>query len=125
MSFNKNIFNKPELKEYRRTLRKKSTSAEIALWNILKRKKIDGRKFRRQYSIGNYIVDFCCPRERIIVELDGDFHAEYYQIENDIIREKFITNQGFTVIRFENKFVFEDPEYVIGRIKKHFKDHID
>jgi very-short-patch-repair endonuclease len=118
MSFNKNILNKPELKEYRRFLRKKSTSA---LWNILKNKNIEGRKFRRQYSIGNYITDFCCPQEKIIIELDGDFHAEYYQIENDILREEFITKQGFNVIRFENKLVFEDPEYVIETIKKHFK----
>jgi very-short-patch-repair endonuclease len=125
MTYNKNILNKPKLKEYRRSLRNKSTSAEIALWNILKNKKIQGRKFRRQYSIGNYIVDFCCPLEMIVIELDGDFHAEYYQIENDRVREEFIINQGFIVIRFENKYVFEDPEYVVDTIKKHFKSHID
>jgi very-short-patch-repair endonuclease len=121
MPFTKNILNKPELKEYRKSLRNHSTPAEKALWNILKNKKVKGRKFRRQYSIGNYIADFCCPREKLIIELDGNFHAEYYQIENDITREKFLTNQGFNVIRFENKSVFQDPEYVIETIKKQFK----
>jgi very-short-patch-repair endonuclease len=54
--------------------------------------------------------------------LDGAYHAEYYQIEKDILREKFITNLGFDVIRFENRKIFQDPEYVIETIKKHFKD---
>jgi very-short-patch-repair endonuclease len=58
MPFAKNILNKPELKEYRKSLRNHSTPAEKALWNILKNKKVKGRKFRRQYSIGNYIADF-------------------------------------------------------------------
>jgi very-short-patch-repair endonuclease len=114
------ILNKPELKEYRRYLRNHSTSAEIALWKLLKNKKIEGRKFRRQYSIGNYITDFCCPREKIVIELDGEYHAEYYQIEKDIVRENFIIDHGFKVIRFENKMIFEDPEYVIETIKKYF-----
>jgi very-short-patch-repair endonuclease len=43
-----------------------STSAEAVLWDILKSKNLDGRKFRRQYSIGSYIVDFCCPSEKLI-----------------------------------------------------------
>jgi very-short-patch-repair endonuclease len=59
---NKNLFNRKVLKSFR-PLRNRSTSAEAALWGMLKSKKLDGRKFRRQYSIGSYIVDFCCPSE--------------------------------------------------------------
>jgi very-short-patch-repair endonuclease len=62
----KNIFNRKALKSYRSSLRNRSTSAEAVLWDILKSKNPDGRKFRRQYSIGNYIVDFCCPSEKLI-----------------------------------------------------------
>jgi len=58
------------------------------LWNILKSKKLEGRKFRRQHSIGSFIVDFCCPSEKLIVELDGAPHGEYVQIEKDIKRNQ-------------------------------------
>jgi len=77
---NKNLFNKKGLKSFRSSLRNRSTSAEAALWNILKSKNPDGKKFRRQYSIDNYIVDFCCPSEKLIIELNGDPHGEYHKI---------------------------------------------
>jgi very-short-patch-repair endonuclease len=60
---NKNLFNRKVLKSFRASLRNRSTSAEAALWEMIKSKKLDGRKFRRQYSIGSYIVDFCFPSE--------------------------------------------------------------
>jgi len=63
---NKNLFNRKDLKSFRSSLRNKSTSAEAALWEILKSKQLEVRKFRRQYSIGSYIVDFCCPSEKLI-----------------------------------------------------------
>ena len=75
---NKNLFNRKGLKPFRSFLRNKATSSEAALWDILKSKQLDGRKFRRQCSIGRYIVDFCCPSEKLIIELDGDPHSEYH-----------------------------------------------
>ena len=80
---NKNLFNRKVLRSFRASLRNRSTSAEAALWEMLKSKKLYGRKFRLQYSIGNYIVDFCCPSEKLIIELDGDPHGEYHKIEED------------------------------------------
>jgi len=59
------LFNRKELKPLRSSLRKMSTSAEATLWEMLKSKKLDGKKFRRQYSIGYYITDFCCPTEKL------------------------------------------------------------
>jgi very-short-patch-repair endonuclease len=115
------IFNKPELKQYRKTLREKSTSAEVALWNLLKNKQLEGRKFRRQYSLGKYIADFCCPAEKLIIELDGQVHADNAQIEKDIIRDQNIENLGFVILRFENKLVFEVPEFVLTEIKNNFR----
>jgi very-short-patch-repair endonuclease len=115
---NKNLFNRKGLKSYRSSLRNRSTSAEAVLWDILKSKNLDGRKFRRQYSIGSYIVDFCCPSEKLIIELDGDPHGEYHKIQEDENRDKYIESLGFTVLRFENRFVFQEPEYLKNEIRK-------
>ena len=103
---NKNLFNRKSLKSFRSFLRKRSTTAEAALWDILKSKQLDGRKFRRQYSIASYIVDFCCPSEHLIIELDGDPHGKYHKIQEDENRDKYLQSLGFTVLRFENRFVF-------------------
>jgi very-short-patch-repair endonuclease len=118
---NKHLFNRKSLKPIRSILRNKSTSAEVALWDLLKLKKLDGRKFRRQHSIGKYIVDFYCPSEKLIVELDGNPHGDYIQIEKDIIRDRYLEELGLTVIRFENKSV-QEPEFVLNEIKKGFKE---
>jgi very-short-patch-repair endonuclease len=61
----------------------------------VKIKKPDGRKFRRQYIIGSYIVDFCCPSEKLVIELDGDSHGEYHRIQEDEVRDKYIESLGF------------------------------
>jgi very-short-patch-repair endonuclease len=117
---NKNLFNRKGLKSFRSSLRNRSTSAEAALWNILKTRNLDGRKFRRQYSIDNYIVDFCCPSEKLIIELDGAPHGEYHRIQEDVNRDKYIESLGFTVIRFENRVVFLEPEFLKDVIRKVF-----
>jgi very-short-patch-repair endonuclease len=118
MNSDKYLFNRKELGKYRTTLRKNLTSAEASLWNILKHRQVSGYKFRRQHSIGNYIVDFCCPQEMLIIELDGNIHGEYHQIEKDELRDNYLKNLGFTVLRFENKHAFQDPEFVINEIRK-------
>jgi very-short-patch-repair endonuclease len=114
------ILNRKSLKSFRQSLRNRSTSAEAALWEMLKSRKLEGRKFRRQYSIGNYIVDFCCTAEKLVIELDGAPHGEYHKIQEDDNRDKFLESLGFAVIRFENRFVFQDPEHVISEISKAF-----
>ena len=115
---NKNLINRKSLKVFRSVLRNSSTSAEVALWVMLKSKKLEGRKFRRQYSIGRYIVDFCCPSEKLIIELDGNPHGEYHRIQKDENRDKYLGSLGFTVLRFKNRIVFQDPEYLKGEISK-------
>ena len=118
---NENLFNRIGLKSYRSSLRKRSTSAKVELWEMLKSKQLDGRKFRRQYSIGSYIVDFCCPLEKLIIELDGDSHGEYNKIQEDENRDRYIESLGFIVLRFENRFVFQEPEYIKSEIRKFLK----
>jgi very-short-patch-repair endonuclease len=68
------IHNRVELKPFRKKLRNNSTSAEATLWTYLKNRQLEGRKFRRQHSIGNYIADFYCPEEQLVIELDGEGH---------------------------------------------------
>ena len=70
----KKIHNRKYLEKFRKKLRSNLTPAEAVLWSSLQRKQLEGRKFRRQHSIGNYIADFYCPSERIVVELDGAGH---------------------------------------------------
>jgi very-short-patch-repair endonuclease len=119
---NQNLFNRKALKSYRSSLRNHSTSAEAELWSILKSKNLDARKFRRQHSIGNYIVDFFCASEKLIIELDGHPHGEYNKIEKDINRDQYLEGLGFTILRFENRLVFQEPEFVRNEIKKCFKE---
>ena len=73
---NQNLFNRKCLKFFRSSLRNNSTSAEAVIRNILKSKKLNARKFRRQHSIGNYIVDFFCASEKLVIELDGNPHNQ-------------------------------------------------
>ena len=113
--------NKKSLKPYRKELRNKSTSAEAELWMHLNNRQLEGRKFRRQHSIKNYIVDFYCYSDKLIIELDGDYHGDYIQIEEDIKRDEELSLMGYTVLRFENRFVFQDIEFVKQQITSKFK----
>ncbi|MGB7843954.1 MAG: endonuclease domain-containing protein [Salinimicrobium sp.] len=117
----KQIHNKKSLEPYRKRLRSHGTSAEAFLWKYLQQKKLEGRKFRRQHSILNFIVDFYCPEEKLIIELDGQGHMNPAAEEKDRKRTVILEDFGFTVIRFENKSVFDNLDWVLGEIKRNFK----
>lgn len=118
---NKRVHTKKELSERRRELRRTMTPAEAFLWNHLKAKKLDGRRFTRQHSIGNYVVDFYCASERLIVELDGEVHQNPQAMEYDAKRTLYFEQLNYTVIRFENKMVFDFLPSVLTDIKDNFK----
>jgi len=115
--------NKPYLKKARKQLRSNGTSAEATLWLHLKNKQLDGRRFRRQFSIDNCILDFYCPSEKLAVELDGAHHYTPAGMASDINRDGFLNDMGVVVLRFENKLVFENIDYVLSEIKRHFLSH--
>lgn len=116
-----NLHNKTELKEFRRSLRNNLTPAEAVLWKALKNKQLGGRKFRRQHSIGNYIVDFYCPAEKLAIELDGQPHFTLQGEQKDRKKTKFLNNLGIRVLHFENKLVWKLPNRVLERISEEFK----
>lgn len=116
---NNQVHNRPYLKDIRREWRKEPTEAEAFLWKILRGKSISGRKFRRQHSIENYIVDFYCAEEKLVIELDEKIHLN--QKEMDFDRDKRLKELGYTVLRFENERVFRDLENVVSIIEGHFK----
>lgn len=97
------------------------TRAELTLWEELKEKKLDGRKFRRQHSIGHYIADFYCPSEKLIIELDGQHHFTLEGQLNDKERDAHLGLMNIKVLRFENKLIFENMTEVLNQIKAHFK----
>ena len=109
------LYNIKKLKERRQDLRKNQTSAENILWNRLRREQL-GYKFRRQHSIGGYILDFCCLKKKLIVEVDGPIHK--FQKENDLVRDKFFTSLDFTVLRFKNEEIETEVDKVVKRINE-------
>ena len=99
---------------YAKLLRKRSTPMEIKLWQQLRDRRFMGLKFRRQYTLGPYIVDFICIEKSIIIEVDGGQHAQ--QQEYDAIRTEFLNKQNYRVLRFWNHDVLNQFDVVIEHI---------
>ena len=106
------------LKRYGRDHRKNSTEAEELLWQTLRNRQVDGYKFRRQHSIGSFIADFVCVAQKLVVEVDGDYHIAAEQQDFDKARTIYLNNLGFTVIRFKNEDVLKDLGKVLGEIRR-------
>ena len=111
-----NLHNRKHLKPFRKFLRNNSTSAEATLWKMLKQKQVGGYKFRRQHSIGKYIVDFYCPEIQLVIELDGEPHVDIVSILLDSERDEYLNEHGVTVFRYENRWVFEYPDVIVRGI---------
>ena len=111
---NKN--NNSNTKTRARSLRKNQTSSEGLLWSVLRAKQVCGLKFRRQHSIGPWIVDFACPEKMLVIEIDGGYHDETQ--EEDIRRQKSIEQLGWKVLRFTDEDVEEDAEAVARAVAK-------
>ena len=99
-----------------RKLRKAMTEAELKLWNELRAHRLMSLAFRRQMPIAGYIVDFACPDNKLIVEIDGSQHADAAQSENDAARTCKLQALGWTVLRFWNDDVLRDIDNVCRHI---------
>jgi very-short-patch-repair endonuclease len=101
----------------RRELRNNSTPEEAVLWTQIKSRKIKGYKWRRQHPIGSYILDFYCPEAKLCIELDGAAHYTYNGAREDNIRTSFLNSKGIKVIRFENRLIWDNIDYVLEIIE--------
>jgi very-short-patch-repair endonuclease len=111
----------PYLKELRRQFRTQSTPSEAHLWKCLRRSRLGGFKFRRQHPIGRFVVDFCCVRKRLIIELDGDVHNEELQSRYDLNRDEILQGLGYRILRFRNEEVASSLDSVLARILEALK----
>ncbi len=87
--------------------------AEQRLWYFIRRKALGGFRFRRQHTIGPYIVDFACLEAKLVIELDGDQHALGDAPERDANRDAYLREQGFEVLRFWNNEVYDEINSVL------------
>ncbi|PIK95040.1 hypothetical protein SYN60AY4M2_06255 [Synechococcus sp. 60AY4M2] len=99
-----------------RQLRREATTAESLLWELLRDRRLLGRKFRRQHPIGQFIADFFCDDARLIIEIDGAVHREPTQQERDRLREEILREHSFAILRFTNEQIFDHTEQVLQEI---------
>lgn len=113
--------NSQSSKYKRKILRNNSTFFEAILWKVLKAKQVNGLKFRRQHSIGRYILDFYCPSIKLGIELDGNSHYTQSGLDNDEKRTAFLNDNGISIMRFENKIVTNNPGHIVECILEYEK----
>lgn len=113
MSF---LYNNPKLKIRRKDLRNRVPEPEQILWYWLRNKNLKGYKFRRQYGVGYYILDFYCPKLRLAIEIDGDSHFRSKAIPYDQVRQRFLERKNIKVLRFTNTEVAGNIEEVINKL---------
>lgn len=93
------------------------TEAESVMWEALRGRRLAERRFMRQHIIGDYIVDFVCEDDGLIIEVDGAYHAEKSQQEDDQLRTEKLEALGFRVIRFTNEEVLFGLDDVLTTIE--------
>ncbi len=106
------LHNRKFYKPIRKHLRNHGTVAEATLWKMLQKRQIGGYKFRRQHSIWKYIVDFYSYELMLAIELDVEVHADLNSIARDTKRDEELNEMGVTVLRYENRWVYEYPEVI-------------
>jgi very-short-patch-repair endonuclease len=113
-------FNK-KLKPFARDLRSNMTDAEQLIWSKIRRKQIGDLQFYRQKNIGDFIVDFYCPKGKLIVEIDGGQHYKDDGRKKDQTRDNYLQKLGFAVLRFSDIDVLKNIDGVVERIYEHLK----
>ncbi len=111
------LYNTTELKQRRRNLRKSQPTPETLVWNLLRNRQISGYKFRRQYSVGPFVVDFYCPECKLAIEIDGDSHYGPAAVIKDRNRQDYMEKLGIKFLRFTNLEVSTNLEGVTEAIE--------
>jgi very-short-patch-repair endonuclease len=107
-----------EAVERSRTLRRNSTPAERVLWEALRDRRLNHLKFRRQVAMDVFVLDFYCRDLKLIVELDGEIHAEPLQAAHDQNRDAYLLSLGCTILRFANEAIRTDLSAVLDKISQ-------
>src|SRR5699024_12244205 len=113
--------NPEHTKNFRRHLRNNMTETEIRLWSRLKGKQILGYKVRRQYGIGNYVVDFYCPRLKLAIEVDGESHYTRKGKEHDKKRDSFIRDERIEIIRIPAPEIYDNLDGIVRHLRNIFE----
>ncbi len=111
------IYNTQKEKLKRRVLRRETTPAEAIAWKMLRNRRFNGYKFRRQYSVGKLVLDFYCPEAKLAIEIDGSSHLHKDSKKYDRIREKFVEACNITFLRFNNNEIYEGRDSVSHKIQ--------
>ena len=109
--------NRPEELTERRSLRTNGTMEEAMMWKVLKNRQVSGVRFRRQFSVGAYILDFYCPELKLCIELDGAGHYNSEGLRHDYVRDKYLSELGIRVLRFENRAVLKMQPVMLAEIE--------
>ena len=107
------------LLELARDLRKKQTSAEALLWQLLRGRRLLGFKFRRQHQFGDYVTDFYCREAELAIECDGAVHEENEHWHHDQNRDAYMIQQGVRTLRIPNERILNDTVSVLEEIAQH------
>ena len=112
------FFNRPSDKKLRSELRSTMPASEVRLWACLKGKQLTNCKFRRQYGVGQFAIDFYAPEIKLGIEIDGDSHFEPGAQISDSQREAFLVSAGIRVMRFQNADIWENLDWVLEEVAR-------
>lgn len=114
----------PKTRSRARTLRRELTKAEKEMWDLLRDFRPRGARFRRETPIGPYVADFAWLAARLIVEVDGNSHETEHGRRHDRHRDAFLAKQGFSILRFDNDQVLDNPDYVFLSIEERIMTYL-
>lgn len=119
------LYNQAWGRERRKELRREATEAEKALWDLLRDRQILDVKFRRQYGVGGYILDFYAPQLKFAIEVDGPIHDTKFSKDYDRIRDEYLDDVGIQVIRVKNDDVLNYSVELIEQVKLILRERMD
>ena len=114
-------FNKSSQTEKRRKLRQHQTNAEELVWSFIRNRQILGYKFRRQYSVDHFVIDFYCSDLKLAIEIDGGSHINPEQQKKDISRQKYLEAFDIKFVRIKDEELFGNPNKAFSKIENAIK----
>ncbi len=114
-------FNKPSETGKRRKLRQHQTNAEELVWRFIRNRQMLDYKFRRQYSVDHFVIDFYCPELKLAIEIDGASHNNSDQKKKDISRQRYLESFNIKFIRIKDEELLGNPNKAFNKIELEIK----